>query len=66
MEKRHIYLIRFSGLWLGGKAVIRSIDEKAAWSALKKEWPSLEPLEKCHIEELSPGDGILYLDTGDY
>ena len=64
--KRHVYEIRFSGFWLGGKAIVRAIDEKAAWSALQKEFPNIEPLEKCKIKKLPSGDGVIYLDTGDY
>ena len=45
---------------------MKAIDEKAAWSALQKEWRNLEPLDKCKIRKLPAGDGVLYLDTGDY
>jgi len=64
--KRNIYEVRFNGLCLGGKAIVKAIDEKAAWSALQKEWPSLEPLEKCIVIKLPNGDGVLYFDSGDY
>lgn len=61
-----IYEIRFSGLWLGGKAIVRAIDAETAWTMVQKEWPSLEPLDKCEVKKLSEEDGILYFDSGDY
>lgn len=64
--KRNIYEIRFSGSWLGGKAIVKAVDENAAWSALQKAYKNLEPIEKCRIKKLPNGDGVLYLDTGDY
>lgn len=64
--RRSVYEIRFSGLWLGGKAIVRAANEKAAWSALKREHEDLEPLEKCSVKKLPNGDGVLYLDNGDY
>ena len=65
-DKRNIYEIRFSGSYLGGKAIIRAVSEKAAWSALSKKYINLEPIQKCRVKCLSEGDGVLYLDTGDY
>jgi hypothetical protein len=64
--RRNIYEIRFDGSWLGGKAIVKAIDEKAAWSALQKEWRSLEPLDKCKVKKLPNGDGVLYFDSGEY
>ena len=64
--KRNIYEFRFNGSWLGGKAVIKATDEKAAWSALQKVWPNLEPLDKCKVSKLPNGDGVLYFDSGEY
>ena len=64
--ERNIYELRFSGLWLGGTAIVKAVDEKAAWLALQKKWPNLEPLGKCKVTKLPNGDGVLYFDSGDY
>lgn len=64
--RRNIYEIRFSGSWLGGKAIVKAIDVNAAWSALQKEWPNIEPVDKCKVKKLPDGDGVLYFDSGEY
>ena len=64
--KSKLYEFRFSASYLGGKAIIKAIDEKAAWSALQKAYKYLEPLEKCRVTELQDRDGVIYLDDGDY
>lgn len=60
-----LYLIRFSGMWLGGKALVWAFSEEEAWEVLKQDgWPELEPIEECKISK-AKGE-LAYLDTGDY
>ena len=64
--RSNLYEIRFSGSYLGGKAIVIAISKESAWSALKKSYPSLEGLDKCRIKELPKRDGVIYLDDGEY
>jgi len=64
--KSKLYQFNFTALWLGGTAIIKAINEEAAYKALKKEWPNVEPLKKCRVKELQDRDGIIYFDNGDY
>ena len=64
--KSKLYEFRFDGSYLGGKAIIKAVNEDAAWKALQKKWTNLEPLNKCIIKELQDRDGVIYFDDGDY
>lgn len=57
----NIYEFRFSGSYLGGKAIVKAINKDAAWELLKKEWPNLETLGKCRVKEIFTGMGLFIL-----
>lgn len=62
----NIYLIKFDGLWMGGKAVVKAYDKTKAYEIVKKEWPNIEPIEKCRITKFDMKPGLVYFDSGDY
>lgn len=64
--KSKIYIISFSSMWLGGKAVVKAINETAAHKALSKHHKNLDVIEKCNIKEVQDRDGVLYYYNGDY
>jgi len=64
--KRKLYQFEFTALWLGGAAIVKAINEEAAWKALQKKYTNLEPLEKCRVKELQDRDGVIYFYDGDY
>ena len=67
MEDVGIYLVRYPGSYLGGKAVVRAYDEKSAWECLKENYESLEPMDQCTITKISADIiGVLYNDDGEY
>lgn len=67
MENVSIYIVRYPGSYLGGKAVVRSYDEKSAWECLKENYESLEPMDQCTFTKISADTiGVLYNDDGDY
>ena len=66
-EKLKVFLIYYSGLWLGGKAVVLAYDKKSAYDYLKNDHsPKLGEFEDCNITEYDIKPGILYNDTGNY
>lgn len=66
LPKPKVFLIRYDGSYLGGRAVIKAVSEKQAWRFLKAEYSSLEPLGECIIKTLSDNLGVLYNWDGDY
>lgn len=64
--KSKLYLFEFEALWLGGTAIVTAISEESAWSALKKKYTNLKPLNKCRVKELQDRDGVIYFYDGDY
>lgn len=67
MEDVSVYLVRYPGSYLGGKAVVRAYDKKSAWECLKENYEGLEPIEKCAITKIDAEViGVLYNDDGDY
>ena len=64
--KSRLYEFGFSGVCLGGTAIVRATSKEAAWKSLQKQWVNLEPLDKCRVTELQDRDGVIYFDNGDY
>lgn len=60
------YIIEFTGLWLGGVAVVKAPSKQLAWEDLKGRWASLEPIEQCTFKDITKDTGVIYFDNGDY
>lgn len=62
------FIVRYSGLWLGGKAVVLAESEIEAIELVglhRSTINFLEPDRKPQVEEV-PAKGVIYNDNGDY
>ena len=64
----NLYLVRYAGLWLGGKALVFAKSKKSALRKVKEHCETVNfetPTQKPTVELLEPTD-IVYNDNGDY
>tara|TARA_R100001480_G_scaffold53229_1_gene66483 strand:+ start:174 stop:371 length:198 start_codon:yes stop_codon:yes gene_type:complete len=59
-----VYLVTYSGLWLGGKCVVVAEDEKQA-IILASVHENTCRFENVEVKEL-PSFGVVYNDNGEY
>lgn len=60
------YYIRYPGKYLGGRAIVRAINEQNAYDKLKEKYPTLDPFIKCTFEEIPITQDVIYNWDGDY
>ncbi len=61
-----IFLIRYDGSYLGGRAIVQAVNESHAWHFLKQVYPDLKPQKECSFKEIKNTNGVLYNWDGNY
>ncbi|EJT0117313.1 hypothetical protein NVX19_003589 [Salmonella enterica] len=59
-----IFRVNYSGLWMGGVAIVIAETEEDAIEQVKNHRTTLE-FKNVTVEEL-PSSGVVYNDNGDY
>ena len=62
-RRKKIFEVRYDGLWLGGKAIVKAVDEQDAIEKVANDAYTVE-FENVRVTEVK-GD-VLYNDNGDY
>lgn len=58
------YLVRYKGLWMGGKAIVFANNESEAVEKVRGDSATID-FTNIQCEEL-PCDGVIYNDNGNY
>lgn len=59
-----LFVVTYSGLWLGGKAIVFAENEEQALSLVRED-PTTVEFENVTIEEIK-AEGIIHNDNGNY
>lgn len=59
-----LFKVNYSGLWLGGKALVLAEDEEQAISLVREDSHTVE-FKNIVVEEIQ-AEGVIYNDNGDY
>ena len=62
---KKFWLVTYSGLWLGGKAVVVAETADEAIELVKND-AGTQNFKKATAEEIKPENGVLYNDNGNY
>lgn len=62
---KKFYKVRYSGMWLGGKAIVSADSAEQAIEMVRND-PNTANFSEVTAVELPVSDGVLYNDNGDH